>query len=207
MNNKERYKQAFSVLHASRAISLEETSMNTKVARQALRPAFVVAISVAAVFGCMATAYAADLGGIQEMVRVWFNGQAVEAQLTLDPESEVGAYELHIPANDGSGEEQVISGGGIAIDADGTERPVTIEEVVEELSSEVDRDEEGNIWLYESGQSYNITDLMAEGSCKVVVSGEDGSLHYYEIEDNGGGGYAYSRSPKPESPLEEYVEL
>lgn len=202
MNNRDTYKQAFSVLHASREISLKEASMNTKKAQRALRPAFVVAISVAAVFGCLGGAYAADLGGIQEKIRLWMGGESVEATIVQDPESTTGAYEVL----DENGE-VIMGGGGVAIEADGTERPITIDEAADQFNNYVDRDENGTVWLYDNDQAYDITDLVVDGACNVVIQDADGNPAYYEIEDNNGGGYAYSRSPEPSLPMEEYVAL
>ena len=176
--------------------------MNTKTAQRALRPAFVVAISVAAVFGCLGGAYAADLGGIQEKVHLWVNGEAVEATVVQDPESATGAYTIYFENGEIAG-----AGGGIAVEPDGTERPITIDEAVEQFNSEVDRDENGTVWLYDNGQAYDITDLVVDGSCNVVIQGADGNAAYYEIEDNHGGGYSYSRGFEPNLPVEEYVTL
>lgn len=202
MSNKDKYKQAFSVLHTSREISVQEASMNTNTAKRALRPAFVAAISVVAVFGCLGGAYAADLGGIQEQIRVWFGGEAVQATIVQDPESATGAYSVYLENG-----EKVGGGGGVAIEADGTERPITVDEVADQFNNYVDRSEDGTIWLYYGGTSYNITDIMVDGACNVVIQGEDGNPIYYEIEDNNGGGYAYTASPEPNLPVEEYVEL
>lgn len=202
MNNKEKYQQAFSVLHASREITLEETSMNTKTAKRALRPAFVVAISAAALFGCMATAYATDLGGIQEKVRIWLGGESVEVQMVQNADAGLGGYDLI-----GEDGEVIMSGGGIAIETDGTERPLTLEEAVNQLNHCVDQDEDGTIWLYDGDNKYDITELMADGSCNVVVTAKDGSSAYYEIEGNDAGGYGFSCNTEPQLPAEEYVAL
>ena len=70
MTNKERYKQAFSVLHTSDQFSVEVENMsrlnkkhNMKVAAAALAGCIFLA-------GGTGTAYAANVGGIQRTVQV-----------------------------------------------------------------------------------------------------------------------------------------
>ena len=157
---------------------------------------------MAAVVGCMGVAYAADLGGIQETVRLWLGGEQVEAQLVMDPESETSAYELY----DENGE-VIMGGGGVAIEDDGTERPLTAEEIMGQFNNYVDRDENGTIWLYDNDQAYDITELMADGACNVVVKDADGNSNYYEIEYNDAGGYGFSCNTTPQLPEEEYAVL
>ena len=74
MTNKERYKQAFSVLHTSDQFSVEVENMsrlnkkhNIKVAAAALAGCILLA-------GGTGTAYAANVGGIQRTVQVWLHG-------------------------------------------------------------------------------------------------------------------------------------
>ena len=130
MTNKERYKQAFSVLHTSDQFSVEVENMsrlnkkhNMKVAAAALAGCIFLA-------GGTGTAYAANVGGIQRTVQVWLHGDQTTANMTV---SDDGTYTIEYP--DENGETREISGGGIAYEADGTERPLTGEELLEEANN------------------------------------------------------------------------
>ena len=72
-------------------------------------------------------------------------------------------------------------GGGVAIDFFGRERPLTEEELLEQLSMpEVEYLEDGTVWVYYLDQSLEITDLFDEnGVCfvqlKSTISGDSNS--------------------------------
>ena len=89
-------------------------------------------VAAAALAGCIflaggtGTAYAANVGGIQRTVQVWLHGDQTTANMTV---SDDGTYTIEYP--DENGETREISGGGIAYEADGTERPLTGEELLE----------------------------------------------------------------------------
>ena len=107
MTNKERYKQAFSVLHTSDQFSVEVENMsrlnkkhNMKVAAAALAGCILLA-------GGTGTAYAANVGGIQRTVQVWLHGDQTTANMTV---SDDGTYTIEYP--DENGETREISGGG-----------------------------------------------------------------------------------------------
>lgn len=83
MTNKERYKQAFSVLHTSDQFSVEVENMsrlnkkhNMKVAAAALAGCILLA-------GGTGSAYAANVGGIQRTVQVWLHGDQTTANMTV----------------------------------------------------------------------------------------------------------------------------
>ena len=126
MTEQERYKRAFSALHTSDGfqVNLNEE----KKPSHAFRPRrFVTAACVAmAVMAGATAAYAADVGGIQRIVQVWFNGEMTSATLNVD-ESE-GSYKLQ----DSSGS-VIQEGGGVAYDENGNERPLTAEEIQESI--------------------------------------------------------------------------
>lgn len=77
MTNKERYKQAFSVLHASDDMILEVTDME-KRKRAYTKKVLAAGAAAAILFGSMTAAYAADVGNIQERLTMWFHGEEVE---------------------------------------------------------------------------------------------------------------------------------
>lgn len=202
MDFRERYKQSFSVLQPSRAIDLKEKNMNSKQAKMVFRPAVAVAICAVVALGTGTVAYAADFGGFRSAIQLWMGGEPIEATIIQDPNSEIGHYE--VLDEDGN---VVMGGGGVSVDMFGNERPATMEEIQDELSNYVDRTADGRVWLHESQETYDITDLMASGKCNIVVPLKDGSAVYYEIEDQDGMAYAYERTLEPKLPTNEYVEL
>ena len=119
-----------------------------------------IKVAAAALAGCIllaggtGTAYAANVGGIQRTVQVWLHGDQTTANMTV---SDDGTYTIEYP--DENGETREISGGGIAYEADGTERPLTGEELLEEANSpDVEYNDDGTVWLYYKNQKIEITD-------------------------------------------------
>ena len=78
MTNKERYRKAFSTLHASGTISLEEEHMEKRIRCYRLKRAAAACAAAAVVCGSMTVAYAADLGGIQQKMMAWFHGEQTQ---------------------------------------------------------------------------------------------------------------------------------
>ena len=201
MTNQERYRQAFSPLHASEPILLEGTSMEKTDKRFKLRPALAAGLAAAVIVSCMGAAYAADLGGIQETVRLWFGGESVEATVVDNSTEDCGAYEFTMTGPDG---ETVTRGaGGTAIDEDGTRRPLTAEEIAEGFATEVVEKADGTVWIYDHDQAYDITDYLA-GDQKKFTLEADGKTVYYEFFDED---LSHTRLFDAASPLDEYVKL
>ncbi len=201
MTNKERYKQAFSPLHASEPILLEGTSMEKTNRRFKLRPALAAGLAAAVIVSCMGVAYAADLGGIQEKVRVWFGGKDVEATVVDTSTDDCGAYEFTMIGPDG--EAVTRSAGGTAIADDGTQRPLSAQEVAEEFAVEVVKKDDGTVWIYDHDQAFDVTDYLADGQTKFTLEAE-GKTVYYEILNESLG---YTRLFDAAGPLDEYVRL
>lgn len=199
MTNKERYKQAFSTLHASQPILLEETNMEKTDKRFKMRPALAAGLAAALIVGCMGAAYAADLGGIQETVRMWFGGKEVEAQVTGGTDG--GAYQFTIPGTDG--EDTVVGGGGVEIGNDGVERPLSAQEVAQEFAHYVEQKEDGTTWLYDHDQSYDITGYLAAGQGKFTLE-VDGQAVYYDFDLDT---MTHSRFHEATGPVEDYIQL
>lgn len=173
MTNKEKYKQAFSVLQASGEISLEveNMAMITKKARLKTAAA-VIAVCLIMVSGS-GIAYAADLGGIQRTIQLWIDGDQTNATFEYNSD---GSYQVSIPSEDGETEE--ISGGGIAYEPDGTERPLTESEILETLNDpEVEYKDDGTVWVYYYDQKIEITDKFEDGVCYLKVSNGDETLY------------------------------
>lgn len=196
MTNREKYKQAFSVLHASNSISLEETIMEKKNRKFNLRPALAACLCAAALMGCMCAAYAADVGGIRQSIQLWLHGERVDADVQSNG---TGGYTF---TTDG----ESFGGGGVAIGDDGSERPLTAAEVAEDFAVDVDKDDEGRVWLHYYGQSYDLTGMLADGKCKAALD-NGGNPLYFDVEDNGAGDYAFSMSSEPTGPAANYTTL
>ena len=130
MTNKEKYKQAFSVLHTS-DISEGEVKYMAKLRKQQKMKLAAAAIAVCVIVGGTGTAYAANVGGIQRTIQLWMHGDQTSA--TLDLNTDNGSYSLEYKDTDGNTVTQ--GGGGVAFDADGNERPLTEDEIMEELNA------------------------------------------------------------------------
>ena len=168
MTNREKYKQAFSVLRASDDFSLEANDMKQTAKQYRLRKAVVLAAACAMVIGSASIAYAADVGGIQRTVQLWLHGEQTAVTIEFDG---AGGYSAEYGDEAGT----VHHGGGVAFEAGGTERPVTEEEIMEMLSRpEVEYRDDGSVWVYWLGQAVEITDRFEDGVCYVqLVNGED----------------------------------
>ena len=189
MTNKEKYKQAFSVLHTS-DISEGEVKYMAKLKKQ--QKMKLAAAAIAAVAACLivtagtGTAYASDLGGIQRKVQLWIHGDQTDAQFVVED----GSYTLDY--EDENGEAVHRGGGGVAIEDDGTERSLTEEELMEEINSpEVEYEEDGSVWIYYKNQKMDITDKFEDGVCYVELKDGD-TIQYMTVKYQNG----YALSPE-----------
>lgn len=153
---------------------------HTRISRAAVLCAAAVLVLALATAG-----YAADVGGIQRTVQVWTHGDQTDAVIQI----ENGSYELYYQDADGTPREQ--SGGGVAYDFFGRERPLTAEELMTQLNQpEVEYRDDGSVWVYYRDQSLEITDLFKDGICRVELKDENGKALYMTVEY--GGGYSMS---------------
>lgn len=174
MTNKEKYKQAFSVLQTSGEISLEVENMAIMNKKAKMKVAAAIISTCLILAGGSGIAYAADIGGIQRTIQLWINGDQTSA--TFEYNSEDGTYNISIPSEDGETKEY--GGGGVAIDDDGTERPLTESEVMETLNDpEVEYNDDGSVWVYYYDQKIEITDKFEDGVCYLKLSNEDETLY------------------------------
>ena len=186
MTNGEKYKRAFGALHVSRDFSLEENTMKTMHRHHRLRAAAVLAAACILLVGSASAAYAADVGGIQRTVQLWIHGDQTSATIQLDGD---GRYTMEY--TDENGQLQQVSGGGVAFNPDGSERPLTEEERLEYLSRpEVEYREDGTVWVHWLGQSLDITGQFEDGVCYVKLD-SGGETLYLTVEYGGG----YTASP------------
>lgn len=141
------------------------------------------------IFTMAVTAYAADIGGIRRIIQIWLHGEQTTAVLDIQN----GQYTL--TDEEGS---FIKGGGGVAFEPDGSERPLTEEEILAHLEHpEVIYQEDGRIWLYYRGQKIDITDRFdEEGYCYLEL--QDGEeVLYATIEKNGGLATSPTAYPKP----------
>lgn len=190
MTNKEKYKQAFSVLQTSGDFSMEVEKM---AMRQKHHKVKTIAAAVAAcivLVGGAGTAYAANLGGIQRTIQLWINGDQTNATLEINNDGNSSTYTIKIPDENGNSTE--ITGGGVAMDGDGVERPLTEDEIMEQISQpDVEYEDDGSVWLYYKDRKLDITDRFEDGICYVkLTDGKD--VKYLTIKYNDG--YAMSDS-------------
>lgn len=160
----------------------------------AFRKAASIAIAACLVLGLCTTAYAMDFGGIQRTVQVWIHGDQTNATLTIET-GEYTSYDLKYKDSEDKDVHQ--SGGGVAFNEDGTERPVTEEELAEDVlhAPEVSWGDDGRIWVYYMNQKMDITDQFDNGYCfvKLEVGGETKYMTVkYSDQTQGGLGYGLS---------------
>ena len=162
MTNSERYQRAFSTLHASGAMMEVKIMKNTK--KHYARRAAAVCAAAALVLAMAGAAYAADVGGIRRTVQLWLHGDQTNAVLDIQGDEYTLTY------TDGQGRTQEMGGGGIVIEADGSERPMTEEEILERLNMpEVEYGEDGAVTVWWRGQKLDITDMFENGICYVQL--------------------------------------
>ena len=205
MNNKERYKQAFSALQTSGQLSMEVEKMTEIQKKHKRNMIAAAAVACSVIIGGSGTAYAADIGGIQEKVYIWLHGVQTEADIVENAE---GGYTVRYERD---GEEQGVSAfGGVSIDSDGTQTWLSADELVDAMneSADVDEDADGKVWVYYYDQKADVTDLFDdEGICRVKMAHE-GKVIYLEIKRGENGGYPYSQTDDvPEEEIEKYTDI
>ena len=193
MSNRDNYKKAFSVLQTPESLDLEEKKMallkKKTVTKNIIASAAVAFLVIVLGSG---TAYAMNIGGIQRILQVWIHGDQTEVTVNYDGQ---GNYTMQYVDENGEVREQ--GGGGIAIEPDGTERPLTEEELEKDMFDDVDVEyyDDGSVILYYQDQVVDITDKFEDGYCHVLVKGSEGDL-YVTVEYQGG--WASSSDKYPE---------
>ncbi len=194
MTNKELYKQAFSALHPSGHLSLEVEELARISKKHKANMTIAAAVACAVIIGGSGTVYAADIGGIQEKLSLWLYGEKTQVDVT-EHTGDTGytfTYEH-------DGETESIGGGGVIIEADGTETRMSAGEVAENInqSASIIEDDDGRIWVYYYNQKSDITELFEENRCRISLS-HDGEMVYMEITMESDG-YTYTKSNEPEN--------
>lgn len=87
---------------------------------------------------------------------------------------------------DTDGNSHTVSDGGVAFDPDGNERPVSEEELMEQINApEVDYREDGSVIVYYHNQSIDITDKFEDGVCRIKIV-ENRDTLYMTVKYNKG---------------------
>ena len=187
----ERYKEAFSVLHTSvraEEVPIMETGKTVKYeGKKRISKAVVIALAAALLLALTTAGYATDLGGIRRTVQVWFNGDQTDAVLEIVD----GSYTLYY--EDAEGQTHERQGGGVAYDFFGGERPLTEDEILEQINSPfVDVRDDGSVWVSYKDQLLDVTDKLDDnGVCYVQL--KDGKNTIYmtlKVYDDGSCGYS-----------------
>lgn len=170
MTNKERYKQAFSTLHSSGQFTLEVEEMKQIQKKHRKNMAVAAAVACAVAIGAGGTAYAADIGGIQQKISIWIRGEQTEVHVTENGENGSGGYTFTYSQEGGTKE---ISGGGVSLD------------------------DSGRVWVYYYDQKVEITDAFDEsGACSLTLTHDDETV-YLEITKHEDGRYSYEQTSIP----------
>ena len=172
MTNKQRYQRTFGTLHASDDFLKEVSAMKTTKHFPARRLIGLCA-AVILILGMATAAYAADVGGIQRRVQLWIHGDQTDVVLDIRSGQYTATYE------DSEGNSHEFGGGGVAFKPDGSERPLTEEEILEHLDRpEVEYEDDGTVWVYYRGQKIEITGKFDEdGVCYVQLKDGDDILY------------------------------
>lgn len=180
MTNKEKYQRTFSTLHASDDFLTEVSHMNTRKQFSSRRLAGICVAAIL-VFAMTTAAYATDFGGIRRTIQLWIHGDQTDVVW------EVQDGEYHATYRDADGNTHEIGGGGLAFDADGNERAVTEEEILEHLDRPyAEYKDDGTVWVYYHDQSIEITDSFDEnGVCFLLLKNGDAPMYMTIKYDNG----------------------
>lgn len=186
MNNKEKYKQAFSTLHTSNDFSLEVDKMK-RTGKKLNKLVAGIAVFCLLLIGSTTVVYANDIGGIQRTIQLWIHGEQTDATIEFDGN---GGYQMNFTDDEGNSKQT--GGGGVAFDNNGNEIPLTEEELMEQITApEVNYKDDGSVWVYWFDQKVDITDKFEDDICYVKLVNGDKTLYMTIKYKNG-----YSSSPK-----------
>lgn len=201
MTDKEKFQKTFKKLHASPDLLTEVLNMTEEkkvilMKKRSVPRIAVAALTLALVIGMGSVAYAKDFFGIQRIVQIWMHGDCTDAVLTVDN----GTYTLDY--TDENGESVHQSAGGVAINQDGTQRPLTEEEFLDDINNvpDVVYDEDGSVWIYYRNQKWEITDKFEDDFCYIKLT-LDGETKYITVMYQNG----YAVSPHSYANPEDFV--
>ena len=156
MIDKQQYQRTFGVLHASGDFLKEDFPMN-KTNHFPVRKLIILCAAVILLLSTSIICYAEDVGGIRTTIQLWIHADQTTAVMDIQN----GEYTLTYEDADGTPREQ--AGGGVVVNPDGSERPMTDEEIMERVMQqvqmpEVDYKKDGSVWVYYMDQAIDITD-------------------------------------------------
>lgn len=191
MTNKDKYKQAFSAMHISDDFSLEVKKIKTTSNKPKLNSLVASIVACVIIVGISTVAYATDFCGIQRTLQLWIQGDQTDATIQFDGN---GNYSMNYIDDDGNSKHQ--GGGGVAIEEDGTERPLTEDELLTEMTApDVHYEDNGSVWVYWFDQKIDITDKFENNVCYIkLVNGKE-TLYMTVKYQNG-----YATSPDKYQP-------
>lgn len=136
----------------------------------------IVKTMAASIIGCVlftasaTVAYAMDVGGIQRTIQLWIQGDLTNVTIQFEGD---GTYDMAYTGVDGN--EEFRAGGGVSVSPDGSEVPLSEEEIMEYLMMpDVEYKEDGSVWVYWLDQKVDITDKFEDDVCYVkLVKGEE----------------------------------
>lgn len=184
MFDKKQYQRTFGVLHASGDFLKEDSTMQTAKPFP-VRRIVILCAAVILVFSMSIVCYAEDVGGIRRTIQLWIHGDQTTAVLDIQN----GEYTIHYEDADGTPHEQ--SGGGVAFNPDGSERPLTDEEIMEHVMDEarmpeIDYRKDGSVWVYYMDQEMEITDnFNSDGVCFIQLKNGSDVLYLTVKYQNG----------------------
>ena len=168
MIDKQQYQRTFGVLHASGDFLKEDFPMK-KTNHFPVRKLIILCAAVILLLSTSIICYAEDVGGIRTTIQLWIHADQTTAVMDIDN----GEYALTYKDADGTPREQ--TGGGVVVNPDGSERPMTDEEIMERVMQqvqmpEVDYKKDGSVWVYYMDQAIDITDQFNDdGICFVQL--------------------------------------
>lgn len=181
MTNKEKYKEAFSAVHISDEFSLEVNKMAITSKKIKLNKLVAAVAACVLIVGSATAAYATDFGGIQRTLQLWFQGEQTDVTVEFDGN---GNYEMDYVDEEGNENHQ--GGGGVALDNDGNERPLTEKELMEKINlPDVEYKDDGTAWVYWYNKKINITDKFENDVCYVKLVNGDETLYMTVKYQNG----------------------
>lgn len=166
------YRRAFSPLHCTGEIRLEDKPMKKT---HSLAYAFASAAAVF-VLGAGSICYAADIGGFRTLLSGWVQGEKTNVEAVSNSDT---GYEFYKEGES----ELFLGGGGVAYKNDKEVR-LSAQEVLDMNASYVDKEEDGTIILYDKNFKADITDLFKNNKAKVAENGIywDITLHEESME-------------------------
>ena len=165
-----------------------ETGKTVKLeGKKRISKAAVIALAAALLLALTTAGYATDLGGIRRTVQIWLDGDRTDAVLEIQD----GSYTLYY--QDAEGQTHERQGGGAAYDFFGRERPLTEDEILEEINSPfVDVREDGSVWVSYKDQSFDVTDKLDENGVGYVQLRDGGDTIYMTLKVYEDGSCGYS---------------